>query len=391
MRLTALAALLAGAGVLGVHAQPQPAPQGPPLSRVVTAGGLVYVSGILPMDAGGRVIGVDIREQTRVTLERMQGALGEAGASLKDAASISVYLTRAEDFGAMNEVYRTFFADAPPVRTTVVANLMVPEALIEISAIAAAPGTTRRAIHPEGWQPSPNPYSYIVEAGDTVFLAGLIARNPRDNSFQGGDLAGQSRAVLENARVLLEAAGLGFEQVVSARVFLTDMAAREQMNRVYRTYFPADPPARATVGVALMQPAYLVEMTFVASRLPKRAIAGDGAPNPNLSAAIRAGDRLYVAGMLGNTAETRGDVGAQTRETLRRIERTLGKAGYGWSDVAESLVYLRRAGALASMNAAYRDLLRPPYPARTTVEAAFGSPDAEVEIMMTAVKGASRR
>jgi 2-iminobutanoate/2-iminopropanoate deaminase len=197
MRFAALAALLAGAGVLGVHAQPEPSPQAPPLSRVVTAGGLVYVSGILPMEAGGKVIGVDIREQTRVTLERMQGALGEAGASLKDAASISVYLTRAEDFGAMNEVYRTFFADAPPVRTTVVANLMVPEALIEISAIAAAPGTTAPRDSPEGWQASPNPYSYIVEAGDTVFLAGLIARNAEGQLVSGWR---PGRAIARGAR-----------------------------------------------------------------------------------------------------------------------------------------------------------------------------------------------
>jgi enamine deaminase RidA (YjgF/YER057c/UK114 family) len=321
----------------------------------------------------------------------VQAALGKAGVSLADAVSVSVYLTRAEDFSAMNEAYRAFFGDAPPVRTTVVANLMVQDALIEISTIAAAPGTSRRVIHPEGWQRSPNPYSYIVEAGDAVFLAGLIARNAKDNTFHGGDLAAQSRAALENARVLLDAAGLTFEHVVSARVFLTDMAAREAMNRVYRGYFPKDPPARATVGVALMQPAYLVEMTFVASRLPKEVIAGEGQPNPNLSAAVRAGDRLYVSGMLGNTREAGGNVGVQTREALGRIERTLREAGYSWSDVAESLVYLRGAGSFASMNTAYREVLPAPYPARTTVEAAFGSADAEVEIMMTAVKGTARR
>lgn len=390
MRLTTFAALLAGAGVLGVPTPSQPSSQAPPLSPVVTAGGLVYLSGMLSTDDSGRVTGSDIREQTKVTLERVQAALGKAGVSLADAVSMSVYLTRAEDFSAMNEAYRAFFAGAPPVRTTVVANLMVPDALIEISAIAAAPGTSRRVIHPEGWQRSPNPYSYIVEAGDTVFLAGLIARNAKDNTFHGGDLADQSRAALENARVLLDAAGLTFEHVVSARVFLTDMAAREEMNRVYRTYFPKDPPARATVGVALMQPAYLVEMTFVASRLPKAVIAGAWQPNPNLSEAVRAGDRLYLSGMLGHAREAGGHVGAQTREALGRIERTLRTAGYSWSDVAESLVYLRRAGSFASMNTVYREMLVSPYPARTTVEAAFGSEDAEVEIMMTAVKGATK-
>jgi 2-iminobutanoate/2-iminopropanoate deaminase len=125
--------------------------------------------------------------------------------------------------------------------------------------------------------------------------------------------------------------------------------------------------------------------------LPKRGDRVTERRIPNLSAAIRSGDRLYVSGMLGSTAETRGDAGAQTREALDRIGRTLKRAGYDWPDVAESLVYLRRAATLQAMNAAYRSVLRPPFPARTTVEAAFGSADAEVEIMMTAVKGASRR
>lgn len=373
-----------------MHTPQQLLPERPPFSRVVTAGGLVYASGVLPLDGEARLVGKEIREQTKAALQGLQTVLGEAGVSLDRAVSMSVYLTRAADFAAMNEVYRTFFAASPPVRTTVVTRLMVPDALIEVSAVAAAPGVPRRAIHPEGWQPSPNPYSYIVEAADSVFLSGLIARNPRDNSFQGGDLTAQSRAVLENARVLLEAAGLGFEHVVSARVFLTDMAAREEMNRVYRSYFQKDPPARATVGVALMQPAYLVEMTVVASRQPKQVIPGD-AENPNLSAAIRAGERLYVSGMLGDTPDTRGDAGAQTREALARIGRTLASAGYGWSDVVDSLVYLKSAAQFAAMNEAYRSVLSAPFPARTTVQAGFGNPDAEIEIMMTAIKKGDRQ
>lgn len=363
----------------------QPAGGSLPLSPSVTAGGLVYVSGMLAGD-GSAPFPPDITAQTRATLERVNAVLGDSGISLHDAASVTVYLKRAEDFAAMNEVYRTRVGDAPPARTTVVAQMMREDALIEMSVVAAARGTTRRVLHPKAWLRSPNPYSYAVEAGDTVFFSGLIARNAADNSFAGGGMTAQSKAVLENARAILSAAGLGFEHVVSARVYIADLAQFHAMNAVYRTYFAADPPARATVGAALMQPAYLVEMTFVASRSPKRVIAGDGAPTTNVSRAIVAGSRLYLCGTLGATPETRNDAGAQTRQALRWLHDLIARAGFKTTDVVDSVVYLTERQNFAAMNAAYREAMSPPFPARATVETALVVPDGLVEIAMTAAK-----
>lgn len=356
-----------------------------PFRPSVVAGGLIYLSGVLAADAQRRVTG-DIRQQTRTVLDRVNATLAQHGRTLHDAVSITVYLKHPEDFAAMNEVYKTYVGEAPAARTTVAANLVVPEALIEVAVVAAAPGTSRRVLHPEAWQRSPNPYSYAVEAGNTIFLSGLIARNPVDNSAVPGDMAAQSKTVLENARTLLKTAGLDFDSVVAARVYITDLGQFEAMNQVYRSYFTSAPPARATARVSLTSPANLVEMTFVASRTPKEVILGDGAPNPNLSAAIRAGGRLYVSGMLGVTPGGTGDVAAQTRETLTRIGRTLAGAGFSWSDVAENVVYLSDTRQFGSMNEAYRAVVPAPYPARTTVEAGLAARDGLVEIMTTAVK-----
>ena len=371
------------AGVLAVIVQPEQPSL--PFSPSVAAGGLVYLSGILAVDSEDRVTG-DIRQQTRAVLERANAILATHQRTLHDAVAVTVYLKRAEDFAAMNDVYKTFVGDAPSTRTTVVANLMIPEALIEVSVVAAAPGTTRRVVHPASWQRSPNPYSYAIETGDTVFLSGLIARNPVDNSSIAGDMSAQSRAVLDNARTLLAAAGLGMEHIVSARVYVTDLSQFDAMNTVYRSYFPKEPPARATVIAKLMNASSLVEMTFVASRSRKEVVVGDGPANPNLSPAIRAGARLYVSGMLGLNAEPRNEVRAQTRETFKRIESVLTKAGFAWPDVVDGLVYLTQTGNFAAMNEVYRSVLHPPYPTRATVEAGLVAPEGLVEIMMTAVK-----
>jgi 2-iminobutanoate/2-iminopropanoate deaminase len=197
----------------------------------------------------------------------------------------------------------------------------------------------------------------------------------------------QARAVLENAKALLAAAGLGLQNVVSARVYVTDLTQFDaMMNDVYRSYFPKDPPACAAGRAPLMHPSNLVEMTFVASRTPKEVIAGPGPANPRLSAAIRAGSRLYLSGMLGLNAQPQADPREQTRRTLEQIELVLRSAGFGWTDVVDSLVYLTRPDSFPAMNEAYRSVLKAPYPARATVEAGLVRPEGLVEIMMTAVK-----
>jgi len=217
-----------------------------------------------------------IARQTSMTLARLDERLRAERSSLADAVAITVYLRKAADFAGMNDAYRQAWQSLPPTRTTVVADLRAKDALVEMAAIAVPSGGERRLVHPQAWAVSPNPYSYGLRSGDTLYLSGLIARNGRDNTVVAGDVTVQTRAVLDNAQELLDAAGLSLHHVVSARVFLPDLADFEAMNRVYREYFSAAPPARATVGAALTGAAYQVEMTFVASAGPRRALAGDG-------------------------------------------------------------------------------------------------------------------
>jgi len=165
------------------------------------------------------------------------------------------------------------------------------------------------------------------------------------------------------------------------------------MNTAYRTYFPSSPPARATVKAALTSSDYLVEITMVAVKdAGRKAITtpnADGTPgtaNPNLSAAIQVGKRLYLAGLTGNTPTNKGDVKAQTAEVLARTGRTLKAAGYEWSNVVDGVVYLTDMSKFQDMNAAYREVFSKDFPARATVGTGLMGADANVEIMFTAVK-----
>src|SRR5262245_3941470 len=137
----------------------------------------VFVSAVSAPEAGP-----DIAKQTSATLARLDQRLRAERSSLADAVAITIYLRRAADFAAMNDAYRQAWKALPPTRTTVVVELLAKDALVEMSAIAVASGGERRLVHPASWIVSPNPYSYGIRTGDTLFLSGLIARNGRDNS-----------------------------------------------------------------------------------------------------------------------------------------------------------------------------------------------------------------
>jgi enamine deaminase RidA (YjgF/YER057c/UK114 family) len=177
---------------------------------------------------------------------------------------------------------------------------------------------------------------------------------------------------------------MSFANVVSTRVYLTDAANFKGMNDAYRSSFAAAPPARATVKSGLAGPQFLVEMTFIASSARRDAIGTppEGIP---ISPAIKAGQHLYVSGALGNTPQTAGNVGAQTRETLARIRKTLELAGASPVDVVDSMVYLKDAASFGAMNEAYRAFFGSSFPARTTVGTPLVVDDGLVEIMVTAV------
>ncbi|HQX80986.1 MAG TPA: RidA family protein [Vicinamibacterales bacterium] len=381
-------AMLAGQGAQTMEQRRAITAGAPPIgpySPAVVAGGLVYVSGLLGTGADGQMVGPDVASQTRRILDRMTEILEAAGSSLGQTVSVSVFLKNPGDFEALNATYRDYFRESPPVRTTVVADLL-NGALVEIAAIAVPKGATREVLHPAGWIKSPRPYSYIVRTDDLVFLSGLVSRRGVDDALVPGAVDVQTTTILDNAATLLKTAGVGLEDVVQSRVFITDDVVFDAMNNTYRTYFPKEPPARATAVARLMGNDFLVEVTLVATRGEKEVLGAVVSPSLPLSTAVRAGNRVFLSGVLGNTDANMGDPAAQTRELMTRISRTLTTAGLSFADVADSTVYLTDLTQFATMNGVYREFFPSAPPARATVGTRLVSRNALVEIMMTAVR-----
>jgi reactive intermediate/imine deaminase len=99
---------------------------------------------------------------------------------------------------------------------------------------------------------SPNPVlSAVVKVGDMLYLSGQLGTAPGQGLVQGG-IGPETTQTLQKIKEIVEAAGSSMERVVKCTVFLADIADYRGMNEVYRTFFPADPPARSTVAVGAL-------------------------------------------------------------------------------------------------------------------------------------------
>jgi 2-iminobutanoate/2-iminopropanoate deaminase len=109
-------------------------------------------------------------------------------------------------------------------------------------------------------------YSQGIRWGDLVFTAGQVAVDPAAGKPVEGGVREQTRQVLHNVRAVLEAGGSSLDAVLKTTCFLADMNDFPAFNEVYREFFPTDPPARSTVGVALASP-WVVEIEAVGVRV----------------------------------------------------------------------------------------------------------------------------
>ena len=107
------------------------------------------------------------------------------------------------------------------------------------------------------------PYSQGMEAGKFLFVSGQLPIDPEENKIVAKTMALQTKQVIENLKVILEAAGYRLKDVVSSNVYLSSMALFDEFNREYAKYFEGEFPARVTVGAELKANA-LVEVSVVA-------------------------------------------------------------------------------------------------------------------------------
>jgi 2-iminobutanoate/2-iminopropanoate deaminase len=108
------------------------------------------------------------------------------------------------------------------------------------------------------------PYSQAVRWNGMVFCSGQIPLDPATGQLVAGGIEEQTVRVLENLGAVLQAAGASFDSVLKTTIFVKDLGDFAKVNEVYGRYFPANPPARATVEAARLPRDVRVEIEAVA-------------------------------------------------------------------------------------------------------------------------------
>ena len=108
-----------------------------PYSQAVEAGGILFISGQIPLDpATGKIVDTDIKSQTLRVLKNIEAILTEAGYTFADVVKSTCYLSDMVNFKPMNEVYSGYYVEKQPARVTLAVKELPLGALIEIDTIA---------------------------------------------------------------------------------------------------------------------------------------------------------------------------------------------------------------------------------------------------------------
>jgi 2-iminobutanoate/2-iminopropanoate deaminase len=131
---------------------------------------------------------------------------------------------------------------------------------------------TRQAISTGGAPGAIGPYSQAIRSGDMVFCSGQLGIEPVSGELVEG-VEAQAERALRNLQSVLDAAGLGFDDVVKTTIFLADIGDFAAVNAVYAPFMPDPPPARSTVQVAALPKGGLVEIEAIARRVQVDAVS----------------------------------------------------------------------------------------------------------------------
>ncbi len=231
----------------------------------------------------------------------------------------------------------------------------------EPAAAETALAVERKVIQPPEF-PVGGPFSPGILAGDTLYLAGQVGRDPQTREVPEA-IEEETRVAMENVGRVLSAAELDFGHLVKCHVLLDDMDNYTPMNDTYAGFFPADYyPARTTVEVAGLAGGFRVEVSCIAfrdkSRItvvrpPEGSIPGALGP---YSPGVMAADALYLSGQGGrDPAESRlpETVEAQAVQALENIGQVIAAAGLSGDDVVYANAYYLGCDSVSAVDRAF--------------------------------------
>jgi enamine deaminase RidA (YjgF/YER057c/UK114 family) len=355
------------------------------------AGDFVFISSLYPVDDSGEVVGStsaspyvgesEMAAQTRDVCEGLRSTLDDAGSSLDRTLKAEVQLVDAADFPEFKEVWKEFFPDSPPARTTIVVGdeHIFPGCRLNLHAVALANDASaeRESIIADG---IPNPMAaehapHAVKAAPFLFTSTFPATDfetgipvgrtlPQFPNY-GSDAEMQAHYILENLSRVCEAAGTSIDQAVKSQFYETSLLNFHDVDGVWAQYMGLAPPRSSMACRAFVVPGALFapNLTFLVAdsdHTKEETQKGirwhpEVVRNVHFSPGITAGDWLFTAGQVAmpdfgvhesivRTPERLphywSDIEVQTEFTMVLLREQLEANGLGLADIVDARVYL---------------------------------------------------
>lgn len=358
------------------------------------AGDVVRIGATAGTDADRRMAGttpglVDAAAQAARMLENFSISLQLLGATVADVVHVRSYLNDWRDQAVYDAAMARQWPGCRACHSVVGSiGFPLPQAAVEAEVLAivgSAPLALPSARLPAAAAPGA---PAGVRAGRRHFCAvgpGAPATPPP------ADPVAQASLTLDHLEIALDAAGLRLADVVMLTVHLADVRWLAAFDSVLQRRLRPPYPARSVAGTTLTGPHWLCALESIAIEgggVPVEA-PGAGRTSTPASAAMLAGDELFIGGQLG-VSEAAPDalVQAQTHAAWERITALLEAAGMGADDVLHTSNVLTDWRSYRDFNAGYGPHVTAPYPPRATVVAALPDPKALVMIEVQAHRAA---
>lgn len=381
-------------------------------SEAVKVGHLIFAAGQLATDFKTGVppdartnhtfpfYGSEVKQQTRYILENLRVTFEAAGSSLANIVKAQVFMRDMQDFNGFDEVWKEYFGDDLPARTTVGTLELLgagPAQLLEIDLIGHTNDVEHQVFVSDGPRPLAN-YTEAIRVDNFVFAAGQIANDyvtgvPAEAKthpnfpYYGSDIKLQTRYILENFKKTFAAAGSSLDNVVKAQVFLRNLYDFNGFDEVWKDYFAGSPPPRTTVGTTELLgsgPDQLLEIDLIAhtNDTSKRVVRSE-APQPlaAYSEAVVVDGLVFAAGQLASDFRTGvpdearanpafpfygSNIKAQARYILDNCRRTFEAAGSSLDNAFKAQVFMTDMREFNAFDEVWKEYFHRA-PARTTV------------------------
>ncbi len=323
-----------------------------------------------------------VADQTSSAMDRLGEILGMAGLDYSHVVSCHVHLADMDDYADMNSVYGSYFAAGGyPARTTLEVPGLPQGAGVLLMCVAYADASGIEVIRPsEDRIPAAmGPYSPAVRAGSTVYLSGQGGRDPATGELPES-AHGQAERTLTTIGVILDAAGLDFDNVVLAGTYLPPSTEQAGIDSALEGVFsPGGAPSRANVILSRLPGDIAVEITVVAvdDAYVTRLFMHDQPPTASSSPASLSGGVVYISAMPGSGATFR----EQFAGALRLHESALDLALMHLPDVVRITAYLSDLEDLGELHSLVSETFTESEPALTAIQAR--NPDGVAVVLET--------